>query len=187
MFSNNFREFKQFQSLSVFEVSAYPLNKNFSDFECYLKTCDQNSDTIVICEPRLKKKNELKRSFPASTYFFKVINWKHQSIVWNLSKVNNKDTIKKCVSKEWRSLEGVSTSIQQWEVKSDSYLPKIWFFICCNEGAVKRVKNAFYFMLKLFSFLRYLSFCPDFHSHVGKRLDKKAKVKTTRQWNLVSY
>ena len=36
--------------------------------------------------------------------------------------------------------------------------------------------NAFYFILKLFSFLRYLNFCPDFSDYVGKRLDKKAKV-----------
>ena len=57
MFSNNFREFEQFQSLSVFQVSTCPLNKNFSDLECYLKTCDQNSGTIVVCESRLKKKN----------------------------------------------------------------------------------------------------------------------------------
>ena len=29
---------------------------------------------------------------------------------------------------------------------------------------------------KFFSFARYLSFCPDFFGHVGKQLDKKAKV-----------
>ena len=29
---------------------------------------------------------------------------------------------------------------------------------------------------KLFSFLRYLSFCPNFCGHVGKWLAKKAKV-----------
>ena len=28
----------------------------------------------------------------------------------------------------------------------------------------------------MFSFLRYLNFCPDFSGHVEKRLDKKAKV-----------
>ena len=31
-------------------------------------------------------------------------------------------------------------------------------------------------MLNLFSFLRCLSFCPDFFGHVGKQLNKKAKV-----------
>ena len=30
--------------------------------------------------------------------------------------------------------------------------------------------------LKLFLFLRYLDFCPDFFGHVGKRFHKKAKV-----------
>ena len=29
---------------------------------------------------------------------------------------------------------------------------------------------------KLFSFLKYLSFCPDFFGHVEKQLDKKARV-----------
>ena len=29
---------------------------------------------------------------------------------------------------------------------------------------------------KLFSFLRYLIFCPDFFSYVGKRIDQKTKV-----------
>ena len=28
----------------------------------------------------------------------------------------------------------------------------------------------------LFSFLKYLHFCPDVYGHVGKRLDKKAKI-----------
>ena len=35
------------------------------------------------------------------------------------------------------------------------------------------MKNAFYSMLKTFSFLRFLKFCPDFFLHVGKWLDKK--------------
>ena len=49
------KEFKQLQSLSAFQVSTSPLNKNFDDFECYLKTCDQSSDIIAICESRLKE------------------------------------------------------------------------------------------------------------------------------------
>ena len=31
-------------------------------------------------------------------------------------------------------------------------------------------------LFNLFSFLRYLNICPYFFDHVGKRLDKKAKV-----------
>ena len=38
------------------------------------------------------------------------------------------------------------------------------------------MNNAFYFMLKLFSFLRYLQINPDFFGYVAKRLDKKAKI-----------
>ena len=52
------KEFKQLQSLSAFQVSTSPLNKNFDDFECYLKTCDQSSDIIAICGSRLKRNNE---------------------------------------------------------------------------------------------------------------------------------
>ena len=38
------------------------------------------------------------------------------------------------------------------------------------------MKNAFYFNLKLFSFLRYLNFSLDFFCYLGIWLDKKAKV-----------
>ena len=31
-------------------------------------------------------------------------------------------------------------------------------------------------LFNVFSFLRYLNICPYFFDHVGKRLDKKAKV-----------
>ena len=53
-------------------------------------------------------------------------------------------------------------------------------FICLNESALKMMKDinkSFYLLPKrLFSFLRYLNFCPSFFSHVEKWLDKKAKV-----------
>ena len=38
------------------------------------------------------------------------------------------------------------------------------------------MKNAFYFNLKLFSFLRYLNFSLDFFDYLGIWLDKKAHV-----------
>ena len=38
------------------------------------------------------------------------------------------------------------------------------------------IKYAFYFMLKLFSLLKYLHFCPDFCGQPGERLGKRAKV-----------
>ena len=38
------------------------------------------------------------------------------------------------------------------------------------------MKKTFFGILKVFWFLRYLNFCPDFFGHVGKRLDKKAKA-----------
>ena len=40
-------------------------------------------------------------------------------------------------------------------------------FICFNESSLNVMKNVFHFVLK---------FYPDFIDHVGKRLDKKAKV-----------
>ena len=37
------------------------------------------------------------------------------------------------------------------------------YFYFFNEGHLKMMKNAFYFMLKArFSYLKYLHFCPDF-------------------------
>ena len=39
------------------------------------------------------------------------------------------------------------------------------------------MNNAFYLTLKgSFHSLIYLNFCPDFFDHIGKRLNKKAKV-----------
>ena len=38
------------------------------------------------------------------------------------------------------------------------------------------MKNVFISCEKLFSFLRYLSFYPDFCGHLGKQVDEKAKV-----------
>ena len=38
------------------------------------------------------------------------------------------------------------------------------------------MNNAFYFILKVFSFIRYLDFCPDIFEPAGKLLGKKAKV-----------
>ena len=35
-------------------------------------------------------------------------------------------------------------------------------FICFNEGPLKIMKNAFYLILKAFSFSRYFNFCLDF-------------------------
>ena len=39
-------------------------------------------------------------------------------------------------------------------------------FIFFNKSSLKMMKNA-YLMLRLFSFLKYLSFCPDVFYHVG--------------------
>ena len=82
--------------------------------------------------------------------------------------------------------------------------------ICFIESHLKLLENTFYFILKLFSFSRYLNFCNDFLVMQEKRLDLKDRVnckirhnlvnkqlqytswpishevKTTRQWNSVS-
>ena len=49
-------------------------------------------------------------------------------------------------------------------------------FICSNESPLKMMIFVFYFIKKLFLFLRYLNFCPDYLGHAGKQLDKKAKI-----------
>ena len=41
------------------------------------------------------------------------------------------------------------------------------------------MKTDFHFILKalkIFSFLRYFNFCPDVIGHIGKQVDKNAKV-----------
>ena len=48
--------------------------------------------------------------------------------------------------------------------------------ICFKREALKWWKMIFISRLKLFSFLRYINFCPNFFVHVGKRLHTKAKV-----------
>ena len=37
------------------------------------------------------------------------------------------------------------------------------------------MENAFYFMLKAISFLRYLNFCLDFFGHVGKQPESQGE------------
>ena len=56
------------------------------------------------------------------------------------------------------------------KLKSDSHLPKK-YFNCFNESPLKIMENAFYFILKLFSFSRYFNFCLDFLVMQEKRLD----------------
>ena len=46
-----------------------------------------------------------------------------------------------------------------------------------TESPLKVMKNASISSQNLFSFLRYFNFCPAFFGHVGKRMNKKAKVK----------
>ena len=48
--------------------------------------------------------------------------------------------------------------------------------VCSIESPLKRTKNAFYFILKLFSFSRYLGFHHDFLFMQKKRLDQEDKV-----------
>ena len=49
-------------------------------------------------------------------------------------------------------------------------------FICFIENSLKMMKNAFCSSKNLSLVLRYLNFCPDVFEHVGKRLDKNAKI-----------
>ena len=52
-------------------------------------------------------------------------------------------------------------------LKSDCHLPKKLLFASLK--ALKLMKNAFYFILKAFSFSRYLSFCHDFSVILEKK------------------
>ena len=50
------------------------------------------------------------------------------------------------------------------------------FLICFDESPIKMRKTDFHFTFKAVFILKIFKFCPDFFGHVGKRLDKKAKV-----------
>ena len=45
-----------------------------------------------------------------------------------------------------------------------------------NDVLSRKIFLGSWIFKKLFTFQRYLNFCLDFFSHVGKRLDKKAMV-----------
>ena len=49
----------------------------------------------------------------------------------------------------------------QIKVKVGLSPSKKFRFICFNESPLKMMKNAFYFILKLFFFSKYLNFCLD--------------------------
>ena len=98
-------------------------------------------------------------------------------------------------------------------LKSGSQLPKKNCFICFNESPLKKVKNAFYFILKALFVLKMFKYLSRVFGHVGKTawlerydwfqnlwrhslVNKQLQytyypisheVKATRQWNLVSF
>ena len=49
-------------------------------------------------------------------------------------------------------------------------------FICFNGSLLKKMKNAFYFMLELFFTLKIFIFLSRFFGNVKKQFDEKAKV-----------
>ena len=82
------------------------------------------------------------------------------------------------------------------------YAKQPWYVLfstfCSQKSSLKKVAKCF---LKLFSFLRYLSFSPAIFGHVGKQLDRKANViskfmtsqdgnnissRCNQTWNLIS-
>ena len=75
-----------------------------------------------------------------------------------------------------------ATDIQYYDhyknkyLMSDSHLPKENCFIYFIEGPLKMMKNAFYFILKLLSFLKILCFLPWLFGHLEKTawLEKKS-------------
>ena len=52
----------------------------------------------------------------------------------------------------------------------------VWYNFFTTESPLKMMKNAFYFMLKALFVLKIFTFLAWLFGHVGKRLDKKAKV-----------
>ena len=64
--------------------------------------------------------------------------------------------------------------ILQIILKSDFHLPKqLFVFICFNEGPLKMMKNASYFMIKVLFILEIFKFLFRHFGYVEKRLDKE--------------
>ena len=74
-----------------------------------------------------------------------------------------------------QQLELVQIGILYLCLKSGGHFPKNGF-IYFIESPLKIMKNACYFMLKAFFVLEVFQFLSIFCEHVGKQLDKKAKV-----------
>ena len=81
----------------------------------------------------------------------------------------HKELLDKAIKKNCHEHFGILKNIK-FEQSSSKKLG----FICFNESPLKMMNNAFYFILKVFLFLRDLQFCPDFFGYVGKRLDKES-------------
>ena len=54
------------------------------------------------------------------------------------------------------------------QLKSDSYLPKIIFFVCVTESPLKMIKIAFYFILKALFVLKISKFLSCLFDHIEK-------------------
>ena len=65
-------------------------------------------------------------------------------------------------------------STSECDLKLDSHLRRKLVLSASIEGLQKCGKMLFISCRKLFSFSKYLDFCPNFFGHVGKPLDKKA-------------
>ena len=68
--------------------------------------------------------------------------------------------------------------MEEFLVKVRPSSPKKVSLIYFNKDPLKMMNNTFYFIFhlkNLFSFLRYLHFCPDFFGYIRKRFDRKAK------------
>ena len=56
--------------------------------------------------------------------------------------------------------------LRKWYLKSGSHLPKKFLFICFNENPLKKMKNAFEFILKALFVLKIFKFLSRHFGHV---------------------
>ena len=128
--------------------------------------CDLNKITTILWSQH-KKINHLCIVY-ICTLYIRMLKCK---IPWVLSLESSDLVILSCL----QSSELISWSFVEYVHKvlrktNDSNLPKKKI-ICFNDSPSKMIKNAFYFLLKLFLFSRYLIFFLTFWACRKKRFD----------------
>ena len=121
-------------------------------------------DQLVFHIIRFANKKDF-RDFP-----YKMKSFKHAHFAFCVSEWNKLESFEDNV----KSIKQIkSILIEIFTLKSGSHLERSYF---CLKSSLKMMKNASYFMLNVLSLLNIFKALSWLSDHLGKRLDKKAKV-----------